>query len=232
MTARALAPEPLLATDRAVFTEADHRALDHVLADVEFLVARRSYHSAALRFGELRLAIERHTSDEERGQVPLFLRRGGDPALADELHAQHRRVLDAIAVASRDISAEDHQKLDGDLTLVAQALREHLTHEERVFQPAFDALAAAGVHAVIGPAIAAVRESLRSRREALERSRQQLGRATAQFSEVADIDAALLRIERGQFGQCAECDSAIGWQRLRAMPEDPLCITCAARARR
>lgn len=46
--------------------------------------------------------------------------------------------------------------------------------------------------------------------------------------DVALIDAALVRIEKGTFGECEHCGSAIGRQRLRAIPEAPLCITCTA----
>ena len=48
--------------------------------------------------------------------------------------------------------------------------------------------------------------------------------------ELAEIDAALERIARGEFGRCEECAGAIGRQRLRAIPEARLCINCRERA--
>jgi DnaK suppressor protein len=48
----------------------------------------------------------------------------------------------------------------------------------------------------------------------------------AERHEVAEIDAALKRIERGSFGHCEDCDAAIGWHRLRAVPEGRRCDTC------
>lgn len=48
--------------------------------------------------------------------------------------------------------------------------------------------------------------------------------------ELAEIDAALGRIERGTFGRCEGCDGAIGRDRLRAIPEARLCVQCASRS--
>ena len=41
------------------------------------------------------------------------------------------------------------------------------------------------------------------------------------------IEAALERIEDGNFGQCVECDGAIAKARLNAIPYTPVCIKCA-----
>ncbi len=41
------------------------------------------------------------------------------------------------------------------------------------------------------------------------------------------IDDALDRIETGTYGSCVRCDEPIGADRLRAIPETPLCIACA-----
>ena len=40
------------------------------------------------------------------------------------------------------------------------------------------------------------------------------------------IDAALLRLEEGVFGECQECGDPIGDARLRARPVTTLCIRC------
>jgi DnaK suppressor protein len=45
--------------------------------------------------------------------------------------------------------------------------------------------------------------------------------------ELAQIDSALARIERGTYGYCALCDEAIAPGRLEANPAIPLCIKCA-----
>lgn len=47
--------------------------------------------------------------------------------------------------------------------------------------------------------------------------------------ELAEIDAALARIEDGTFGACSACGGPIGRDRLRAVPEARLCLRCASR---
>jgi DnaK suppressor protein len=45
--------------------------------------------------------------------------------------------------------------------------------------------------------------------------------------EIARIDSALARIDRGTYGYCALCDEEIAPGRLQANPAIPLCIKCA-----
>jgi DnaK suppressor protein len=45
--------------------------------------------------------------------------------------------------------------------------------------------------------------------------------------ELAEIDAALLRIEQGRYGTCQSCGGPLGLQRLRALPEARYCIACS-----
>ncbi len=47
-----------------------------------------------------------------------------------------------------------------------------------------------------------------------------------------DIEAALRKIEKGDFGVCESCRNAISVPRLKAMPWARYCITCQARAER
>lgn len=49
--------------------------------------------------------------------------------------------------------------------------------------------------------------------------------------ELAEIDAALERIEEGRFGVCVACGRALGLQRLRALPEARYCLACAGQPR-
>lgn len=46
-----------------------------------------------------------------------------------------------------------------------------------------------------------------------------------------DIDAALVRLERGTYGTCISCGNEIALGRLQARPQAPHCITCASRIR-
>ncbi len=47
-------------------------------------------------------------------------------------------------------------------------------------------------------------------------------------AELAEIDAALQRIEDGTFGICQDCGIPIERGRLRALPEARLCLGCSA----
>ncbi len=45
--------------------------------------------------------------------------------------------------------------------------------------------------------------------------------------ELAEIDAALLRIQEGRYGSCQSCGGPLGLQRLRALPEARYCVACS-----
>lgn len=55
----------------------------------------------------------------------------------------------------------------------------------------------------------------------LEQSKQHL----------ADIDAALLRLDLGTYGLCTACHNEIGVGRLQVRPQASLCIHCAEKLR-
>lgn len=57
--------------------------------------------------------------------------------------------------------------------------------------------------------------------DALEGQDALLGR------EIANIKAALTRIDDGSYGECARCGENVGEKRLAAYPEAALCIDCA-----
>ncbi len=48
----------------------------------------------------------------------------------------------------------------------------------------------------------------------------------AEREELAEIDAALARIELGTYGHCEVCSGAIGRQRLLAVPLARRCLAC------
>lgn len=45
--------------------------------------------------------------------------------------------------------------------------------------------------------------------------------------ELQAVDAALARIDSGEYGICGKCGKPIDGNRLRALPEAPLCMDCA-----
>jgi DnaK suppressor protein len=54
-----------------------------------------------------------------------------------------------------------------------------------------------------------------------------LGLLEADEDTLDMIESALVRIEKGGFGQCIQCDGAISKARLNAIPYTPVCIKCA-----
>jgi len=48
----------------------------------------------------------------------------------------------------------------------------------------------------------------------------------AEISELHEIQDALKRIERGEYGVCENCGKAIGAPRLQALPFATLCLKC------
>lgn len=50
--------------------------------------------------------------------------------------------------------------------------------------------------------------------------------------ELAQIVAALARLDGPEFGRCQQCGDDIAWARLQARPEASLCIACAVGAER
>ncbi|MCX6563979.1 MAG: TraR/DksA family transcriptional regulator [Candidatus Aminicenantes bacterium] len=53
-----------------------------------------------------------------------------------------------------------------------------------------------------------------------------LSLSDAERDQLFQIDSALLRIERNEFGQCQTCQKEISKKRLNALPWTPLCIEC------
>ena len=51
------------------------------------------------------------------------------------------------------------------------------------------------------------------------------------IQHIADIDAALLRMDEGTYGLCKSCGGPIAVGRLQVRPQAPLCITCAGKLR-
>jgi DnaK suppressor protein len=45
--------------------------------------------------------------------------------------------------------------------------------------------------------------------------------------ELAEIEAALLRIDAGRYGTCESCGGPMGLQRMRAIPEARYCVGCS-----
>lgn len=53
------------------------------------------------------------------------------------------------------------------------------------------------------------------------------GQAALVEREIASVNRALDRIEKGTYGECVRCGSDIAPERLEVRPEAALCIACA-----
>lgn len=58
-----------------------------------------------------------------------------------------------------------------------------------------------------------------------QQSMAQANRQSAQL-RVRQVAAALARIDEDEYGDCVSCGSSIGFPRLKARPEAPLCLGC------
>jgi RNA polymerase-binding transcription factor DksA len=65
---------------------------------------------------------------------------------------------------------------------------------------------------------------------AFEREQYAALRASAQ-RHLAEVQAALDRVDAGTFGRCERCGAPIGAERLAALPATRYCVRCSARRR-
>jgi len=66
-----------------------------------------------------------------------------------------------------------------------------------------------------------------SRMDSLQVQAMDKAQETARQKRLVRIDAALGRLEAGDYGYCAACDEEIGAKRLELDPAVPLCFGCA-----
>jgi len=104
----------------------------------------------------------------------------------------------------RAILAELHERVGGEVNYVVESIHEGVTVNENN--------SAAPVHLadVAGEAVDADVHVLQTERGILD-----------------EINAALARIDDGQFGDCVECGATISEARLKAIPYAALCARCA-----
>lgn len=66
-----------------------------------------------------------------------------------------------------------------------------------------------------------------SRMDALQAQAMSKATEMRRHQELQRIDAALARLETGEFGYCLMCGGDISLRRLRSDPTTPVCIDCA-----
>lgn len=67
-----------------------------------------------------------------------------------------------------------------------------------------------------------------SRMDALQQQAMSNATDARRNAEIAQLRAALSRIDAGAFGYCEDCGDAIPVKRLELLPTALLCVTCAA----
>jgi DksA/TraR C4-type zinc finger protein len=76
------------------------------------------------------------------------------------------------------------------------------------------------------------RSSDRCLRSRPRRARRPGRRVTRCAHASASVERALMRIEKGTYGQCVRCEAEIASKRLEARPEAALCFECASQEQR
>jgi DnaK suppressor protein len=71
------------------------------------------------------------------------------------------------------------------------------------------------------------RQGRLSRMDALQGQAMAMETARRRDLELRKIEAALLRIQDGDYGYCLSCGESIGHKRLEFDPATPLCVDCA-----
>lgn len=66
-----------------------------------------------------------------------------------------------------------------------------------------------------------------SRMDALQNQAMAQGQSRRREARERAVEAALRRIEEGEYGSCTECGEAIAPRRLDLDPAAPTCISCA-----
>ena len=71
-----------------------------------------------------------------------------------------------------------------------------------------------------------------SRMDALQQQSMTQASRRAAETRIIKIDNAINRINRDDYGHCLECEEEIGYARLNAQPEAPLCLECQTQRER
>lgn len=71
-----------------------------------------------------------------------------------------------------------------------------------------------------------------SRMDAMQQQAMAQATERQRVRELAEIEAALRRIDAGDYGYCISCDEEIAEKRLDNSPAVSLCIACASRLER
>ena len=113
--------------------------------------------------------------------------------------------------ASRPLEAAELEELGAALAALESELRATLEGSAAAAKPV--ALDQAAVGRV-------------SRVDAIQQQKMVAAGRAAQRARLERVRAALHRLEAGDYGDCAACGEPVGFARLQARPEAPLCVSC------
>lgn len=105
------------------------------------------------------------------------------------------------------------------------ALRERLLAQREVLESVAESSRDAGGVVELDQA----RQGRLSRMDALQQQAVAQASEGRRLAQLKRIQAALARMERDEYGDCARCGEAIAVKRLEADPAATLCIHCANR---
>ena len=69
-----------------------------------------------------------------------------------------------------------------------------------------------------------------SRMDAMQQQQMAVSTRNKTQLRLHKVKAALAAIDTGDYGYCRRCDEDIGFPRLQAQPETPLCIACQSQS--
>lgn len=69
-----------------------------------------------------------------------------------------------------------------------------------------------------------------SRMDAMQQQQMAMSTRQKTVQRLRRVNLALAAMESGDYGYCRSCDDPIGFARLQAQPETPLCIECQSRS--
>lgn len=130
-------------TDSPKYLDAEHREIDHLLAEVEYLAQRRSYGVAKRRFRDFREQLLAHLREEEDELFPAHLARFGDPqGVIAKLHEQHAQLETALEAVASALDQGDYAEFCYGLTALSTLLAAHQHTEEELWHRAGEAVQA------------------------------------------------------------------------------------------
>lgn len=65
-----------------------------------------------------------------------------------------------------------------------------------------------------------------SRMDAIQQQQMTMANRSAYELKLRQTEAALEKIDKGDYGECRSCEEPVGYHRLKARPETPFCIEC------